>query len=159
MKDMHKILLRFWLVIWVITLPLVHIHPEADHVHGKSGYIHGGTYHSILVNTPVHAPQGHEQEAHHHDGFFSPGSTSGFSHSSSHPPYDFEEATYNFSVIKSWIVLESEKSKYSQDLVVIAYTEFLHVSSDLTTSVTLAKNHFSILSKNVLPRAPPVLSV
>ena len=69
MKDMHKTLLRIWLVIWVITLPLVHIHPEADHAHAKSGHVHGGTYHSILVNTPVHAHQGHDQEEHHHDGF------------------------------------------------------------------------------------------
>ncbi len=70
MKHMHKTLLRLWLVIWVLTLPLVHIHPEADHAHEKLGHIHGGSYHSILVNTPVHAHQDHDQEEHHHDGFF-----------------------------------------------------------------------------------------
>jgi len=41
---MRKTLLRLWLVLWVITLPLVHIHPDADHARGMPGHVHGGTY-------------------------------------------------------------------------------------------------------------------
>ena len=156
---MHKTLLRIWLVIWVITLPLIHIHPEADHAHGMSGHVHGGTYHSILVNTPVYAHQGYDQEEHHHDGFFFLGEEFEPSHSPSHPPYDFEEATYGFSVIKPSIVLESEKSQVTHDVVVASHPELLNISSDSKTSFTRTKSHLSILPKNVSPRAPPVLPV
>ena len=156
---MHKILLRLWLVLWVITLPLIHIHPEVDHAHGMTGHIHGGTYHSILVNTPVHAHQGHEQEEHHHDGFFSPGEQLDPSDSPLHPFHGFEEATYSFSIIKPSIVRQSEKSQYSQDLVVATSIEFLNPPSESKTSLSPKKRHFLILPKNVSPRAPPVLSV
>lgn len=159
MKDMHKSLLRLWLIIWVLTLPLVHSHPGADHAHGMSGHVHGGTYHSVLVNTPVHAHQEYDQEEHHHDGFFSPAAAFGPSHAASHPPYDFEEATYGFSVIKTSIVLEFGQSQYSQDLVVAASVELLHVPSESTTRFPHKKKSFSILQKPLSPRAPPVLSV
>ncbi len=159
MKDLHKIVLRIWLVIWVITLPLVHIHPEADHAYGMSGYVHGGSYHSILVNTPVHAHQGYDQDGHHHDGFFFLGNDSDASHSAPHPPYDFEEATYFFSVIKPSLVLESENAEFSYDLVVAAHAEILIVPRDLATSFTNAIRHFSVFPQNISSRAPPILSV
>lgn len=158
-KVMHKTLLRIWLVFWVLTLPLIHIHPEADHAHGASDHVHGGTYHSILVNTPVHAHQDHSQEEHHHDGFFFLGDVSQAPHSHSHPPYDFEEDTYGFSVIKPSIVLESENPEFSHDLVVGAHAEILIVPRDLATSFSLAKIHFSILPTNVSSRAPPILLI
>jgi len=37
-----------WLGVWMLTLPLVHVHPEADHRHGLPGHVHGGTFHSVL---------------------------------------------------------------------------------------------------------------
>lgn len=154
---MHRTLLRVWLVIWVLTLPLVHIHPEVDHAHGMSDHVHGGTYHSILVNTPVHAHQGYDQEEHHHDGFFSPGNEFEPSAFPSHPLHGFEEATYGFSIIKPSIVLGSEKSQYAYDLVVAAHAELLNVPSDSKTSFTPQKNRFSILPITLSPRAPPFL--
>lgn len=154
---MHKTLLRLWLVIWVLTLPLIHIHPEIDHAHGMSGHLHGGTYHSILVSTPVHAHQGYDQEEHHHDGFFSPGDPFEPTQDPLHPFHGFEEATYGFSVIKPSIVLESEKSQYAYDLVVAAHAELLNVPSDSKTSFTPPKNRFSILPITLSPRAPPFL--
>ena len=155
MKDMHKILLRIWLVLWLVTLPLVHIHPEADHAHATSGHVHGGSYHSILVNTPVHAHQGHAHEEHQHDGFFSPGNSAEPVHSSPHPSYDFEEATYGFSILKPSLSLDSEKSQPSYELAVAAHTEPIIVSSNWPKPYTPIKIPFSILSKNVSSRAPP----
>lgn len=29
----------------MLTVPLFHIHPEADHRHGEAGHVHGGTVH------------------------------------------------------------------------------------------------------------------
>ncbi len=37
-----------WLMLWMVAVPLVHVHPEADHRHGNSGHIHGGTIHTVL---------------------------------------------------------------------------------------------------------------
>ncbi len=37
-----------WLMLWMVAVPLVHVHPEADHRHGNSGHVHGGTIHTVL---------------------------------------------------------------------------------------------------------------
>ena len=159
MKVMYKTVLRIWLVIWVLTLPLVHIHPEADHAHAKSGHVHGGTYHSILVNTPVHAQQGYDQEEHHHDGFFFAGDGSESTQPPLHTPHGFEEAMYGFSLIKPSITLESEKSQVSHDLVVATIVEPLRLTCVSKPNLTPKKTLVSLLPEILSPRAPPVLSI
>lgn len=37
-----------WLGAWLCVMPLVHVHPEADHRHGLPGHVHGGTFHTIF---------------------------------------------------------------------------------------------------------------
>jgi hypothetical protein len=154
---MRKAFLQLWLIVWVITLPLVHIHPDADHAHGMSGHIHGGTYHSILVNTPVHSRQGHKK--HHHDDVFFPGNAFGPSQYPSHPFQGFEEATYGFSVIKSSINLESEKSEFPHDLVSIDNGELLSAPCSFTNNFNPPTRLVSILPETLSPRAPPVFSI
>ena len=154
---MRNAFLQLWLIVWVITLPLVHIHPDADHAHGMSGHIHGGTYHSILVNTPVHSHQA--QKKHHHDDVFFPGKAFGPSQSPSHPFQGFEEATYGFSVIKSSIDLESEKSEFPHDLVLIDNGEALSAPCAFKQSVNPSQRLVSILPETLSPRAPPVLLI
>ena len=156
---MNKTLLRVWLVLWVITLPLIHIHPEVDHAHGMLGHVHGGTYHSILVNTPVHAHQGYDQEEHHHDGFFFLGDGFKSTQAPLHASHGFEEPTYGFSIIKPSIILESEKSKVSHDVVVTDHVEPLSLTGISTLHVTPRKRRFSILPATLSPRAPPVVSI
>ncbi len=159
MKNMHKIVLRLWLIVWVVTLPLVHIHPEVDHAHGMSGHVHGGTYHSILVNTPVHAHLGHEQDEHHHDGFFSPENHHRSKENSSHPFHGFEEATYGFSVIKPTLDPEADKSGISHGFVVAVGSSLAYVNRRSKNSDFLECQHFSILPHTLSPRAPPGQSV
>jgi hypothetical protein len=31
----------------MLTVPLVHVHPDADHLHGQAGHLHGGTVHTV----------------------------------------------------------------------------------------------------------------
>ena len=156
---MSKTLLRLWLVIWVISLPLVHIHPEADHAHGMSGHVHGGAYHSILVNTPVHAHQGYDQEEHHHDGFFLLGDEFESSQSPLHPFHGFEEATYGFSVIKPSIDPESEKSEFPNDFVSTDNVEPSSTPLFPRENFAPLKRLVSTLPKTNSPRAPPILSI
>lgn len=40
-------LLHGWIIIWMLAVPLFHVHPEADHHHGESGHLHGGTVHTV----------------------------------------------------------------------------------------------------------------
>lgn len=37
-----------WLVLGVLAIPLIHIHPEADHRHGNAGHEHGGMFHTVF---------------------------------------------------------------------------------------------------------------
>lgn len=37
-----------WASMWMLAVPLVHIHPEADHRHGAEGHKHGGTVHTVF---------------------------------------------------------------------------------------------------------------
>jgi hypothetical protein len=154
---MRNTFVQLWLIVWVITLPLVHIHPDADHAHGMSGHIHGGTYHTILLNTPVSDHQDHEQ--HHHDDFFSPGHAFDPSQFPSHPLHGFEEATYGFSVIKPSIDPASEKSVFPNVLVSIDKVEPLSAPVVSNLNFTPTKSLVSILPKTLSPRAPPVYSI
>ncbi len=37
-----------WLVLWLVAIPLIHVHPEADHAHGAQKHTHGGLFHSVF---------------------------------------------------------------------------------------------------------------
>ncbi len=43
-----RILGLFWLISWMLVLPLFHIHAEADHRHGVAGHVHGGIIHTVF---------------------------------------------------------------------------------------------------------------
>ena len=151
---MRKTLLRLWLVLWVIALPLVHIHPDADHVHGMPGHVHGGTYHSILITSPVSAHQDHQLYDHHDS--FSHEETIDHSLAPSHPLQSFEDLIYGFSVIKPSLDSESEKLDILHDGVVIAHGEPLLISTDLTPNSSPPTRSFSNLCNSLSSRAPPV---
>ncbi len=151
MKDMRNRLLRVWLILWVVTLPFIHIHPEADHAHGMQGHLHGGTFHTVLSGTPICAYHDHQ---HHHDSFSS-GETFGVTHTSSHQSHGFEHSMYGFSVLNASIDCQWEKSEFLNDGVVIYALDVFCVSMP---DVSLRKSLFSILPENFSPRAPPVLS-
>ncbi len=48
LRHVHFYLGRGWLAVWVLVVPLIHIHPEIDHAHGAQGHVHSGQYHSVL---------------------------------------------------------------------------------------------------------------
>lgn len=47
-ESCSHIMLRAWIIIWMLAVPLFHVHPEADHHHGEAGHIHGGTVHTVF---------------------------------------------------------------------------------------------------------------
>jgi hypothetical protein len=43
-----RVLVVIWASLWMLTAPLVHIHPEADHRHGDPSHVHGSTVHTVF---------------------------------------------------------------------------------------------------------------
>ncbi len=43
-----RLIILMWLTVWTLAVPLVHVHPEADHQHGQASHFHGGTTHSVF---------------------------------------------------------------------------------------------------------------
>ncbi len=41
-------LLRAWAILWLIAIPLVHMHPKSDPHHGQAGHVHSGTVHTVF---------------------------------------------------------------------------------------------------------------
>lgn len=37
-----------WVMLWMVAIPLVHVHPETDHRHGDAGHTHGGVAHTVF---------------------------------------------------------------------------------------------------------------
>lgn len=148
---------RVWLVFWVVTLPLVHIHPEADHAHGMSGHVHGGTYHTDFASTPICAYQDHR---HHHDSF-SQGEPFGTPDSPSHPPHGLEHSTYSFSVLNSSIDpnLEGSASYSICDALVASEADTPSLSAVFALDISPPVTPFLISTNTLSPRGPPILSV
>lgn len=40
--------LRGWVVLWLLAVPLFHIHPETDPHHGEAGHVHAAAVHTIF---------------------------------------------------------------------------------------------------------------
>jgi len=83
-----------WASLWMLAVPLVHIHPEADHRHGEPNHIHGGTVHTVFsadleceyietIHDPTCPEAAHQHlQARVHSG-----------HASTHPEIEFSLLT------------------------------------------------------------------
>ena len=43
-----RIVVLTWVSLWMLMVPLFHVHPEADHRHGGEVHKHGGIVHTIF---------------------------------------------------------------------------------------------------------------
>jgi hypothetical protein len=43
-----RIVVLAWVSLWMLMVPLFHVHPEADHRHGDASHVHGGTVHTVF---------------------------------------------------------------------------------------------------------------
>lgn len=58
-------ILTTWVVIWLLGIPLFHIHPDAAHHHDESGPHNGGIVHTVFsrdLNGEFGYPKTHSQE-------------------------------------------------------------------------------------------------
>lgn len=43
-----RVMVLVWASLWMLAVPLIHTHPEADHRHGAADHRHGGTVHTVF---------------------------------------------------------------------------------------------------------------
>ena len=55
-------LLRVWAILWLIAIPLFHIHPEIDPHHGQTGHVHLATVHTVFSGD-LDGEFGHHRDA------------------------------------------------------------------------------------------------
>ena len=89
-----RILAIFWLITWMLVVPLFHVHPEADHRHGDANHVHGGTIHTVFsqdleceYQDDVHDPTCPEATHQHPQAF------EHFGHAFNHPEIEFSLLT------------------------------------------------------------------
>lgn len=58
-----RLVVLTWASLWLVAVPLFHIHPEADHHHGEVGHVHGGTAHTVMSPDLDCEVEGHGQLA------------------------------------------------------------------------------------------------
>ena len=58
-----RIIPVFWLILWMLAIPLIHVHPDADEHHGITGHDHGGVFHTVF-SQDLDGEYGHHAHAH-----------------------------------------------------------------------------------------------
>ncbi|WP_413933782.1 hypothetical protein [Nitrospira sp. BLG_1] len=48
MLSWSRLMVLVWTSLWMLAVPLFHVHPDADHLHGRAGHLHGGTVHTVM---------------------------------------------------------------------------------------------------------------
>src|SRR4026207_1286770 len=93
-SSCFRLLVLVWVSIWMLMVPLFHIHPEADHHHGYASHVHGGTVHTVFspdleceYTETIHAPPCPEAAHQHLQARVHSG------HASTHPEIEFSLLT------------------------------------------------------------------
>ena len=49
----QRTVIAAWAILWMLMVPLVHVHPEAAHHHGDADHVRGGIVHSVFSQDRV----------------------------------------------------------------------------------------------------------
>ena len=93
-QSWSRVVILVWASLWMLMVPLFHVHPEADHHHGDANHVHGGTVHTVFSSDLeceyaeiVHDPTCPEAEYQHLQARAHPG------HAVNHPEIEFSLLT------------------------------------------------------------------
>jgi len=82
-----RLIIPIWLAAWMLAVPLVHVHPEADHQHGQASHFHGGLTHSVFsADLPCE---------------YRAASPDNVPHVASHSAHEFDHPEIGFSLLTS----------------------------------------------------------
>lgn len=141
-----------WVSVWMLLVPLFHIHPEADHRHGEGGHVHGGTIHTVWSQD-----LDCEFDGHRHGDPRGPSSHDRLASLAPSPHAGDEHAELSFSVLN-----DSTDRKSLKPFVVPALGVTSAVELDAKSFVWKQRDRVSLRSSVPVivtrsPRAPPSL--
>lgn len=148
------IMMRVWIMIWMLAVPLFHVHPEADHHHGEAGHIHGGTVHTVF------SPDlDGEFTNHQHTAAAAEARPANQANLSPHPFHASDYAELGFSFVSDSTDRSLPKPLVTAMFLIeppahVAVTTSRPVSVDLTRSQSLA-----LFTRDIPSRAPPSLLI
>lgn len=58
-----RVLPVLWLILWMLVIPLIHVHPDADQRDGITDYVHGGVFHTVF-SPALEGEYGHHAQEH-----------------------------------------------------------------------------------------------
>ena len=142
-----------WLTAWLIAIPLIHVHPETAHSHDSFDHVHKGTTHTVFSTdcpdelgvspfATVVSPSASER----HSSVFG---------QASHIFLDGDEIIFSFLPPSP-----TQSFDHAGPLGVVS----AHVPPPVSLHVSLntfflSSYPFALLSNDLAPRAPPVLSL
>lgn len=141
-------LLYVWMSLWVLVVPMVHVHPDADHQHGSGHHSHGGTVHTVFSSD-----LDCEFEDSHAAGETT-GSSSSLIEAAHHPGHDLEH-------LEVAIVLGSSPKPFGEDGTLLddavlscEHDRSIHVQSGRRTWSPPVRAGTALVTASS-PRAPP----
>lgn len=147
-----RVVVLMWASLWMLFVPLVHVHPETDLHHGEAGHVHGGTVHTVF------SPDLDGEFDTHHDTADGLGNTSP-SHVAifAHPAHASENVELGFSFL-----IDSTDRKLSKPLLSSGLVVESTAIRFVIPNPSLAKNRsftpsLPFFTRDIPSRAPPSL--
>lgn len=161
-KDMQHVLssvskrrtiLVAWLTAWMLAVPLVHVHPEADHHHGAPGHVHGGISHTVFSSDlPC------EYSSNHDGRVVVSADAKGYPAVGGQSTHPFDHPEITFSLLTSAPEWDSWKPAFVG--VVITVDERLSPpGACFATGFSLPSLTSALLSADLSARGPPAVSL
>jgi hypothetical protein len=148
------LVMPIWLSVWLLAVPLFHVHPEGDHLHGTAGHVHGGTVHTVFS-----LDLDGEYDNHHH-------TIDGFGHStpipdalSDHPSHAVGFAELGFTFLN-----DSTEQKLPKPIVsLLLVVESIAIIASASTPSIVQRSESppcqTFFTRDIPTRAPPSLFV
>ena len=149
LRRMARRSLPVWLSLWMLAVPLVHVHPEADHRHGTSDHLHGGTVHTVFSKDLTCEFSAHDQSTVTADESHAPFHFVAYPrHGLEHPEIDVVLAASSESQSGKGTLLEIAAHVFRLDDRLSVPVKWRKESAPSPTDLLLAIVH--------PPRAPPI---
>jgi len=162
-KDMQHVLssmskrrtiLVAWLTVWMVAVPLVHVHPEVDHRHGEPGHAHGGIPHTVFSSDLPCEYGSNDGRAES-----SPAKTGVLGPVVGQASHVFDHPEVGFSLLTSSPDRNSGKPALAQVAPLVAGDGCVRQASVFAAKPSVEPLASVILSANLSSRAPPLPAV
>lgn len=149
-----RLVILAWLTVWMLAVPLVHVHPEADHHHGQPGHTHGGITHTV-VSSDLPCEYGSDSEG----PMASPADHKGHSPVVGHSTHVFDHPEVAFSLLTSSPDRSSGKPALAQVVSLVAEDGCVHRVAVCAIEPSVEPLASVLLSASLPSRAPPLSAV